>query len=424
MMLRPHWLLPRSPYPSYRAYLDAVGGGAVPGSLSPDVILEQIERSGLRGRGGAGFPAATKWRGMQRHPCPTRYVVCNAAEGEPGTFKDRYLLRYNPYAPIEGILIAAYAIDAKAAFIAIKASFVKEVQALIKALEEMKEVAGDLPSSPNPALASNLETFAHVPSIIRRGGESFRALGTRDTSGTILFTLSGDIARPGVYELEAGISLRRLFEDVGGGPRPGRKLRAAISGVSAGVITEDRFDTPADFGSLAAVGAGLGSAGFVLFDDRASIPRVAQSAARFLYVESCNQCSACKTELRAASEALDAMFDPARSESDGRDLLDRVVLASRRAPQGNRCYLPAEGAALIPSLVQAFRSDFEARIASTEATDREYVIPKIVDFDDATHAFTYDALQPYKQPNWTYDVPPGVATRPVISGTVLPSRTS
>ncbi len=450
MPLHDHHLLPESSFESYRSYREAVGGGAVPGSLSPGHIVEELLRSGLRGRGGAGFPTGIKWRSLQNHPCPTRYIVCNAAEGEPGTFKDRFLLRKNPYAAIEGLLIAAYALDAKAGFVAIKASFAKEIQRLLQALAEMKEIVGSFPitivegpeeylfgeekamlnviegegplpreadeppyehglfatpGSPNPALAGNVETFAHVPSIVRLGGDSFRQLGTADTPGTILFTLSGDLARPGVYELPAGIPLDTLFHEVGGGPRPGRKLRAAISGVSSGVIPAERWKTPADFGSLAHIGAGLGSAGFVVFDDAASMPRVAQAAARFLYVESCNQCSACKSELRIASRSLDAMFDPARAH---RDLLERAVVSARRAPQGNRCYLPAEAAALLPSLVRTFRPEFEARLSTKDATDKEYVIPKIADFDEATRTFTYDALQPYKQPTWTYELPPGV----------------
>ena len=130
-----------------------------------------------------------------------------------------------------------------------------------------------MPGSANPALVSNAETFAHVPSIVRHGAASFREVGTRDTPGTLLFTVSGDVQKPGVYERPAGIPLRELFEDVAGGPRAGRKLKAALSGVSVAPISAERFDTPADFGSLALIGSGLGSAGFVLYDDAASMPR-------------------------------------------------------------------------------------------------------------------------------------------------------
>src|SRR6185369_6058373 len=156
------------------------------------------------------------------------------------------------------------------------------------------------------------------------------------------------------YELPAGISLRQLFHEVGGGPRPGRTLKAAFSGVSSGVILPAEFDTPAEFGALLEIGAGLGSAGFMVFDDRTSMPRLAQAVARFLYVESCNQCSACKTNLGLASGALDELFEPHR----GLDLPERALLAARRAPQANRCYLPVQGSVVIPSLIRRFGPEF------------------------------------------------------------------
>src|SRR5215472_16688100 len=141
MAFREHWLIPQAPYVSYTAYRAAVGGGAVQMArgLSPDAVIERIDRSGLRGRGGAGFPTGRKWRTVARHPCPVRYVVCNAAEGEPGTFKDRYLLRRNPYAMLEGLLIAAHAVGAKTIYIGIKGSFNREIERLKQAIHEMRK---------------------------------------------------------------------------------------------------------------------------------------------------------------------------------------------------------------------------------------------------------------------------------------------
>jgi NADH-quinone oxidoreductase subunit F len=457
MAHREHWLIAPTPYASYEAYRKAVGKDAVAlaRQMTPDVLVEAIHRSGLRGRGGAGFPTGIKWRTLAKHPCPTRYVVCNAAEGEPGTFKDRYLLRNNPYAMLEGLLIAAHVVDAKGTYIAIKMSFVREIERLEQALAEMQKAgvtgsvevtvcrgpeeylfgeekallsviegegpfpreADDPPYehglfatavSPNPALVNNAQTLALVPGIVRAGADSFRALGTSDTPGTLIVTLSGDIVRPGVYELEAGVTLRQLFHEVGAGPRPGRTLRAAISGVSSGILTADQFDTPADFGSLALKGSGLGSAGFVVFDDQASMPRLTQSVARFLYVESCNQCSACKTDLRIASRSLDRIFDP---KTASEDLIERALLGAQHAPQGNRCYLPVEGSAFITSAVRKFRGDFLARLAEQNASDREYLVPKIVDFDEGGRTFSYDPMQPLKQPNWTYLEPPVPSVR-------------
>ena len=449
-----HYLLPPRPFSTLAEYRVATGGDAIAAARarSPEEILAAVAESGLRGRGGAGFPAGTKWKSIASHPCPVRSVVCNAAEGEPGTFKDRWLIRHNPYAVIEGVLIAAHAVGARAAYLALKASFTREIARLEAALAEMKPATGgvavtlvrgpeeylfgeekallevvegndplprpaDQPpyerglfatqGSPNPALVSNAETFAHVPSIVRLGAASFRALGTRDTPGTLLFTVSGDVQRPGVYELPAGIPLRELFHGVAGGPRPGRTLKAALSGVSVAPIPAERFDTPADFGSLSLIGSGLGSAGFVVYDDTASMPRVAQMAARFLYVESCNQCSACKHGLRTASTALDALFDPGKADPA---LLARARQGALSAPQGNRCYLPAEGAAIVPALLTRFAPEFEQQLRDPTRASNPVPIPKIADWDEAARDFVLDQNQQRKKPDWTYQPPHPAAT--------------
>ena len=449
MLIRERRLLPDAPYDSYSAYLSTVGASSVERALRhrPEAVLETIHRSDLRGRGGAGFPAGTKWATTFQHDCPTRYVVANAAEGEPGTFKDRYLLRHNPYAVIEGLLIAAHVVGAKAAFIGIKAAFRREIARLERAIDEMADVVGNLPvtivegpdeylfgeekallnviegegpfpreahyppyerglfatsASPNPALVNNVETLAPVSTIVRHGADSFRELGTVDTSGTILFTLSGDIVRPGVYEGEAGIPLRALLYELGGGPRPGRSIKAVLSGVATGPITSDRLDSPTDFGSLARAGSGLGSAGLVVIDDATSIPRVAQAVARFLYVESCSQCTACKAGLDVASNAIDRMFHEAAAIADSRE---RALLGARSAPQGNRCYLPVQGSLLIPALLEHFREEFAVRPERAQHSASEWRIPKMVDFDEVTRRFTYDERQLLKEPDWTYVEP-------------------
>jgi NADH:ubiquinone oxidoreductase subunit F (NADH-binding) len=456
-MTREHWLIPDSPYSSYDDYRRRTGESALEKArrLSPDAVLKEVRLSGLRGRGGAGFPTGTKWASIRNHRCPTRFVVCNAAEGEPGTFKDRWLLRHNPYAVLEGMLVAAEVVNAERLFIGIKSSFVPERERLARAIDEIGRArvlggrifevvpgpdeylfgeekallevlsGGDplpreahyppyevglfpTPSSPNPALVNNAETFAHVPSIVRAGAASFRALGTDDTPGTVIFTVSGDVRRPGVYEREAGISLRDLFHEVAGGPREGRRLKAALSGVAAAVIAEERFDAPADFASLSLIGAGLGSAGFVVLDDRASVARVAQAVARFLYVESCNQCSACKHGLRIASHALDALFDPDRASEEA---LERALLGARSAPQANRCYLPVQGSIAIPSLIDRYRAEFEEQVRRPSASPAPYLIPKIVDYDPTT-GFQYDERQALKRPDWTYEEPFVEETRP------------
>ncbi|HKY63133.1 MAG TPA: SLBB domain-containing protein, partial [bacterium] len=336
-----HLLLAHSPS-SYAEYEEWHGGKLREVmAVAPLRAIEELENSGLRGRGGAGFPTGRKWRSLLEHPCKTRYAVCNAAEGEPGTFKDRFLLRKNPYAVLEGLTMAAATIGAKAAYIVLKSSFEPELAALKKAWHEMKRRAGfkrlplhfvqgpeeyllgeekallnvienegpfprpadeppyerglfATPVSPNPALVNNAETLAHVATILRHGAESFRRLGSADTPGTILVTLSGDVARPGVYEVEAGRTLRSLLQDEGGGPVEGRSWKGLLCGVSAALIPPEQLDTPADFGSLRAIGSNLGSAGFIALGERAPMRAVTEALSRFLYVESCNQCSACK----------------------------------------------------------------------------------------------------------------------------------
>jgi NADH-quinone oxidoreductase subunit F len=442
-----HALLPDHPFRSYLEYTAVHGASVVARArtMTPDDLLGELTRSGLRGRGGAGFPTGAKWRSLREHPCPTKYVVCNAAEGEPGTFKDRFLLRQNPYATLEGMLIAAHAIGATRGYLALKGSFRREIERVRVALEEMKEqldgfvielvegpeeylfgeekallnvIEGEgplpreadnppyevglfaKPGSPNPALVNNAESYAHVPGIVRHGVYAFREMGTSDTPGTLLFTLSGDVERPGVYERAAGISLRELIFDVAGGLGEGRSLKAILCGVSAAPIGPDKLDTPADFGHLAAIGAGLGSAGFVVYDDRRSLARVAQAVARFLFVESCNQCSACKTNLGLASAALDELA----SGGAAPDLVDRAAFSARHAPQANRCYLPVQGSIVIPALIKHFRDDF-AGVAQAG----EILIPKMVDFDEEHRIFSYDDEQPRKLPSWTYRAAPAAA---------------
>ncbi len=446
--LKTHWLIPPEPFRSYDDYLSATGENAVlkARQMPPERIIAEILASGLRGRGGAGFPTGIKWRTLAQHACRKRYVVCNAAEGEPGTFKDRYLLRHNPYATLEGMLIAAHTIKAAGIYIALKSSFdpaIERIQQAIseiaakgllegieinvvqgpeeylfgeeKALLNVIEGSPPLPreahnppyeiglfatfGSPNPALVDNVQTLAHIPSIVRHGGASFRSLGTPDTPGTLIFTVCGDVQRPGVYECEAGITLRELFHDVAGGPLAGRQFKAALSGVATGVIPASKFATPAEFDALQMVGSGLGSAGFIVLDDATSIPRVAQAVARFLYVESCNQCTACKAGLRIASHGLDELL---QLLPDVRASLDWILEGAHSAPQANRCFLPVQGAKLIPSLLQLFKKEFEPYVQGKQPQSEPWPIPKIVDYDEQEHRFTYDEKQTRKNSDWTY----------------------
>ena len=278
-------LLPERSIESLDQYL-AMGGGQAIGKalfMPTQKVIAEVKRSGLRGRGGAGFPTGVKWASVAHDPCPTKYLVCNGAEGEPGTFKDRYLMRNNPYQLLEGMAIACYAVNAKKAYLGMKKSFDTEYAAVSKALKEMSargllgptpfeiilgpedylfgeekallEVVeggealpreADLPpyvkglfATPtelNPAVVNNVETLSNVPDIILRGADWFRSIGTPDSPGTMIFTISGDVMKPGIYELPMGTPLRQLIDQQGGGARPGRSVKAVFSGISSAVI--------------------------------------------------------------------------------------------------------------------------------------------------------------------------------------------
>ncbi len=458
--LAPHRLIPQRPFRSYRQYREATGMPSVAalGAGGAEAVVSEIAAAGLRGRGGAGFPAGTKWDTLRRHPCPRRSVVMNAAEGEPGTFKDRWILRHNPYAALEGMAIAARVLATDDLRIGIKAGYRVEIARLESAIAEMAEHGvwegrepvitagpdeylfgeekallsvldggpplpreahyppyewglGPTQASPNPALVQNVQTLALVPGILARGAASFRELGTPDTPGTLVVTICGEVRSPGIHEVQAGVPLGELFHGLGGGPLPGRRFRGALSGVSNRVIPAEAFDTPAEFGALAALGSGLGSAGFILLDDRSDLAEVTREVARFLAVESCSQCTACKHGLLASSQALERLAELEHHEASD---LARAVEAARSAPRQNRCYLPVQGSVLIPSLVEAFPEDFwPETMAARRAEEREpWRIPKLVDYDPATARFELDPRQACKQPDWSYAPTPPARIRP------------
>jgi NADH-quinone oxidoreductase subunit F len=444
-------LLLDEPVPSLDAYVESGGGRGFGAALErkPEEVIEEIRRSGLRGRGGAGFPTGIKWRTVREDPCPTKYVVCNAAEGEPGTFKDRWLLRMNPYQVLEGLGIAAYAVGAKGAYIGIKAGFEREFGHLRRAMEEMAErdligpVSVELvggpdeylfgeekallevieendplprivppwmeglfrtPGSPNPTAVNNVETLANVPHIIREGAEWFRSFGTGDSPGTMLFTLCGDVRTPGVYELPMGFSLRELIYGVGGGPPEGRELKAVFPGASSTVISPEQLDTPLGFDEMRTVGTGLGSGGFVVYDDSACIVRATLAFSRFLYVESCGQCPACKHGTGAITDLLDRIDRGEGSESDVETILARALTVT----DAQRCALPTGETLIVQSAVQVFGQEFAEHFGRGCPRPRDLPVPKIVDFDEEDGDFVYDERYHLKRPDWTYaDEPAG-----------------
>jgi NADH:ubiquinone oxidoreductase subunit F (NADH-binding) len=412
-------------------------------SSSRDAVIEEVARSGLRGRGGAGFPTGEKWRAIRGSGSGARYAVCNAAEGEPATFKDRLLLRTNPYQVLEGLAIAAYAVGAERAYVGLKEVFALEAGSLARALEEMKaadalagipvevlqgpdhyllgeetglleaiEQRDPLPrilrpfmqglfataEANNPTLVNNVETLANVPHVIAEGQDWLRSAGPETSPGTMLFTVAMDVRVEGVFELPLGTPLRSLIQDSAGGPREGRAIKVMIPGASSTALIPEQLDTPLDFESMQQVGSGLGAGGFTVFDESACIVRVASLFSRFLYVESCGQCPPCKLGSGEITDLLDR-FEQGEGEIAD---LDTVLARAKTVTDGQKCALPTGESLLVQSLLQTFGREFAAHWRQPCPSSREIVLPKIVDYDPSAGRFTYDDRYRLKQPDWTY----------------------
>jgi NADH-quinone oxidoreductase subunit F len=400
-------------------------------------------------------------------------VVCNAAEGEPGTFKDRSLLRDNPYQVIEGVAIAALTIGAREAFICLKATFVPEVARVTAAVAEMETAGliGDLavtivqgpdeylygeekamleviegkaplprlfqpyerglfvvlpqmgwestPTVPdagragidrragdqaeaNPTLVGNAETFANITPILTRGAEWYRTMGTGASPGHVICTVVGDTLRSGVAEIELGMSLADAIEQVGGGPRTGHRVKAVLSGVSNAVVTSDELDTPLSYEAMAEIGSGLGSVGLIVYDESACMVHVAHELSRFLYVESCGQCPACKLGTGEVTDLLGRLLELRADDVDIRAIGERLQTVS----DGNRCAIPLEERALIASFLRSFPEEFADHLEGRPCTGRhDLPVPKIIDIVDGVAQF--DLRHRLKQPDWTYADRPG-----------------
>jgi NADH-quinone oxidoreductase subunit F len=431
---------------SLDAYVAAGGGRGLEVALgaSPDAVIEEVAKSGLRGRGGAGFPTGDKWRSIRTTGTGARYAVCNGAEGEPATFKDRTLLRTNPYQVLEGLAIAAYAVGAEQAYIGVKGAFTNEADAVRRALEEMQQadalggtaieltlgpdlylfgeetgleevIEGRLPfpriarpfmsglfaqpPNDNPTLVNNVETLANVAHILADGPDWLRASGTDSSPGTMIFTVCGDVMQEGVFELPLGTSLRHLVEDRAGGPPDGRSLKAIFPGASNTVLAPSELDVPLDFDSMRAIGSGLGSAGFAVFDDSACMVKAAELYSRFLYVESCGQCPACKFGSGEVTQLLEKVESEGASDQD----LESILVRAKGSTDGQKCALPTGESLLMQSLVQVFGEEFGSHVDGTCPLPRELVFHKIVDWDAAAGRFIYDDAYASKRSDWTYD---------------------
>jgi NADH-quinone oxidoreductase subunit F len=387
-----------------------------------------------------------------------RFVVANGAEGEPGTFKDRALLAANPYQVLEGLVIAAEAIGAAHAFVAIKASFRAQRRALDRAIDEMRNegLLGEIPitvvegpdeylfgeekalleviegedplprlfppylhglfatrpqvgwsaDSPigdepragsNPTLVTNVETLANVAPILARGVDWYRSLGTPESPGHAICTVVGDVARAGVAEVALGTPLDAVIVHLGGGTKPGRMFKAALSGVANPVVTAAHVDVPLSYEDLEAIGSGLGACGFIVYDDTRDMVAVARSVSRFLYVESCGQCPPCKLGCGEVTDLLDTVLAGRATEGDIELIGARLLTVT----DGNRCFLGAQEQRVIGSLLRAFPEDFVAHLEGARPAEVP-PIPKLLDLR-ADGTAVYDERQERKRPDWTYD---------------------
>jgi len=379
--------------------------------MKPEEIVEEIKKSNLRGRGGAGFPAGLKLSFMPKNPKETgkpNYLVCNADEGEPGTFKDRFILTNTPHMLIEGMTIAGYAIRSHVGYIYIRGEFVKEYFLLEKAIAEArkkgllgKNILGkgydfDLflyrgagayicgeetgllsslegkrgeprPKPPFPAqvgafgmptCVNNVETLASIPYILREGPEKFASFGTPKAGGMRLFGVSGHIQNPGIYELPLTVTLRELIDHCGG-VKDGKKLKAVIpGGASSPMLRADEIDVGMDFDSLAAKGTMAGSGAVIIMDETVCMVKAASRLLNFYEHESCGQCSQC----REGSHWLASMFR--RIESGGgtqKDLDEIAKICSNMAGKTICVFSDAVTGPALSSIVK-FREEFEAHI--------------------------------------------------------------
>ena len=387
-------------------------------SLRPEQLIEEIKASGLRGRGGAGFPTGMKWSFVPKDSPKPRYMVCNADESEPGTFKDRLLIERDPHAIIEGTLIAAYAIQSHTAFIyirgelafgagvleravdeAIQAGYIGknilesgydldlivhrgagayicgEETALLSSLEGGRGWPKLKPPFPAthglfgcPTVVNNVETLAALPWIIEHGAAAYAAMGTEKSKGTKLFSISGHIRYPGVYEVEMGYPLMKFLQEDCGGVPNGRKLKGVIpGGGSMPVLRPDELEkVNLDYESVQAAGSFLGSGGVIVMDDTTCMVRAAWNLARFFAHESCGQCSPCREGCHWM-EKIFHRIEQGEGDEDDLDLILNVsgnIMGNTICPFGDAAAMPAA------AFIKKYREEFEAHIVQKRCTVR------------------------------------------------------
>jgi NADH-quinone oxidoreductase subunit F len=461
-------VLPATRFATLAEYTKQGGGKGIEAAreLGPAGILDEVDASGLRGRGGAGFPAGRKWRTVAANAAADApsSVVVNAAEGEPGCFKDRAIIDRNPYAVLEGAVIAALAIGATQVIVAMKRTFTEAIERIDHAITEIDaagwaegidvgiiegpteylfgeetgllEVIDGRPPFPRvappfrhgveeltetadavgganaaglelagpgsesvapPTLASNVETYANVPAILANGADWFRSVGTQDSPGTIVCTVSGRTQRHGVAEMALGTPLREIIDTIGGGVEAGHEVAAVMSGVANALVTAEHLDAPASYEGLTAVGSGLGAAGFIVFDDTTDFAAVAAGVERFLSVESCGQCEPCKRDGLTISGVLERALRDDAKDGDA----DTLESALTTVADSARCNLARQQEDVTRSILSTFPDALKAHHdgrAPVVEPEPIAAIDKLVD-----GRFVLDAHELAKLPDWTHD---------------------
>ncbi len=396
----------------YRALAMCLGASEDSGHQPPwppEKVIDAISNSGLRGRGGAGFPAGRKWALGRAQAGPVKYVICNGDEGDPGAFMDRLVLESDPHRVLEGLAIAAYTVGAAEGYLYIRAEYplaVRHVRAAIVQAEqrgflgrnilgsefslhlEVREGAGAFvcgeetaliqslegkrgtprlrPPYPvergfreRPTIINNVETLACVPWIVRHGAEAFAALGTRKSTGTKVFALAGKINRGGLIEVPMGVTIREVVEDIGGGIKNGRQFKAVqLGGPSGGCIPARLAGTPIDFDALAETGAIMGSGGLVVLDDRDCMVDIARFFLRFTQTESCGKCTFCRIGTKRMSEILERLC-----AGEGRpDDLQKLETLADYVSRGSLCGLGQTAPNPVLTTLKYFRDEYEAHL--------------------------------------------------------------
>ncbi|HIC88203.1 MAG TPA: NADH-quinone oxidoreductase subunit NuoF [Anaerolineae bacterium] len=395
-----------------QTYLDGGGYQAAKlafKELTPGQLIDMVKQSKLRGRGGAGFPTGVKWGFMPKDPGITKYVVVNADEGEPGTFKDRPLLEEDPHQVLEGAIIAAYAVGAHQAFIYIRGEFSLAAQRWTEAIAEAhehgflgKDILGtgfDLdftvqrgagayicgeetalieslegktghprfkPPYPaqvgvggQPTLVQNVETLANVPHIILNGPEWFASIGTAESTGPKIFSVSGHVNQPGNYELPLGTTLREIIYEHAGGVRNGRAIKAVLpGGTSTRMLPGDRIDVPMAFETLVEAGSALGTGGIIVMDETTDIVEVTRRITSFYVHESCGSCAPCRV---GGVQMLEVLTRFARREATVEDM-DRLHRLVQGIYSATLCPLGTGMCEPVASAIEHFPAEFEARV--------------------------------------------------------------